>query len=203
MTKFGMKSLAAMSLALGLVLTGCAGGSDDSSMPGMDHGNSSPSASSTADDAGAANEADVMFASMMIAHHEQAIEMSDMVLSKSGVDEQVTALAQQIKDAQGPEIEQMQSWLEDWGAEPSDTSEMQHGDGMMSMDDMTALQDADGAEASRLFLEQMIAHHEGAISMAETEVADGQNADAVALAQNIVDAQTAEIATMQELLGAI
>jgi len=71
---------------------------------------------------------------------------------------------------------------------------------MMSDDDMSALEDATGAEAARLFLEQMIVHHEGAIMMAEAEVADGENPDATALAEQIIAAQTEEIATMEELL---
>jgi uncharacterized protein (DUF305 family) len=71
----------------------------------------------------------------------------------------------------------------------------------MSEDDMAALDSATGAEASRLFLEQMTMHHEGAIDMAQDEVDNGQNPDAIAMAQTIIDTQTAEIATMQELLA--
>ena len=78
---------------------------------------------------------------------------------------------------------------------------MDHGGGMMSGDDMAALEAATGAEASRLFLEQMTMHHEGAITMAQDEVDNGQNPDAIAMAQTIIDTQTAEIATMQELLA--
>ena len=80
---------------------------------------------------------------------------------------------------------------------------MDHGGGMMSDDDMAALEAATGAEASRLFLEQMTMHHEGAIEMAQDEVDNGQNSDAIAMAQTIIDTQTAEIATMQELLGSL
>ena len=76
-------------------------------------------------------------------------------------------------------------------------------DGMMSEDDMVALEAADGAEAARLFLEQMIMHHQGAIEMAQAEIEGGINPDAVALAQTIVEAQTAEIASMQDLLTQI
>ena len=85
---------------------------------------------------------------------------------------------------------------------PEDGMEgMDHGGGMMSEDDMAALEAATGAEASRLFLEQMTMHHEGAIEMAQDEVDNGQNPDAVEMAQTIVDTQTAEIAQMQELLA--
>lgn len=150
-----------------------------------------------------ANSADEMFATMMIPHHEQAVEMSDMLLSKSDVSPEVAELAQQVKDAQAPEIELMRGWLEDWGVEESDDmGGMDHGDGMMSDDDMAALESADGAEASRLWLEQMILHHEGAIEMAEEELANGSDPEALKLAQAVVDSQSAEIDTMKQLLTA-
>lgn len=191
-------ALAALALAGTLALAGCSGaepaGPADHS--GMDH------SSSDAPLAGA-NEADVMFASMMIVHHEQAVEMSDIVLAKEGVDPRVADLAEQITAAQGPEIEQLQGWLEEWGVEPGDPGAMDHGDGMMSDDDLAALEAAAGPEASRLFLEQMIVHHEGAVEMAEAQIADGENPDAVALAQDIVDAQTAEIAEMTDILATL
>jgi uncharacterized protein (DUF305 family) len=74
-------------------------------------------------------------------------------------------------------------------------------DGMMSDEDMAALDAATGAEAERLFLEQMIEHHTGAIEMARTEVGDGKNTDAVAMAENIVSTQQAEIDQMDDLLA--
>ncbi|WP_234714477.1 DUF305 domain-containing protein, partial [Mycobacterium tuberculosis] len=58
-----------------------------------------------------------MFVTMMIPHHEQAIEMSDILLAKDGADPRVVELAEQIKAAQGPEIDKMLGWLEDWGVE--------------------------------------------------------------------------------------
>lgn len=78
---------------------------------------------------------------------------------------------------------------------------MDHGDGMMSDEDMQNLDTATGTEASRLFLEQITMHHEGAITLAQDEVDDGQNADAIGMAQTIIDTQTAELTTMQELLA--
>ena len=177
--KMRLAAVAAVPLAAVLFLAGCA--DNGGSMPGMDHGGSSsaPSESAEAD----FNMADSMFAMMMIPHHQQAVEMSDTILGKDGIDDQVQALAQQIKDAQAPEIELMQSWLTNWGRSSSgDMSGMGHGDGMMSDGDMAALEAADGAEAARLFLEQMIVHHEGAIEMAQTEQAEGEFPDALALA---------------------
>ncbi|MFE9233918.1 DUF305 domain-containing protein [Cellulosimicrobium funkei] len=157
---------------------------------------------------GTFNDQDVMFAQMMIPHHEQAIEMSDVILAKDGVDPEVTDLANQIKGAQGPEIEQLTTWLEEWGSPMEESGGMDHEamghgsmDGMMSEEDMQALDAAQGAEAGQLFLEQMIVHHEGAVEMAQTQVDEGENADAVAMAQEIVETQQAEISTMEDLLA--
>lgn len=190
-------AIAAITLAALLPLSGCVvtTGSDNG-MEGMNHG-SGTSASAGAD------AADIMFARMMIEHHEQAVEMSDVLLSKEGVDERVASLAEEIKAAQEPEIQKMDQWLEEWDADMNDMGGMDHGDGMMSDEDMQALEDATGADAARLFLEQMIEHHEGAVEMAQDEVDSGQNSDAVALAETIIDAQTTEIATMKEILATL
>jgi len=186
--------LAAAAAAVVIALAGC---SNSGSMAGMDHGSSSPTVSSD----GSFNDADVMFATMMVPHHEQAVEMSEMLLAKDDIAPDVADLAQRIMDAQGPEIDTMNGWLEEWGVDASEHEGMDHGDGgMMSEEDMAELEDATGADASRLYLEQMIEHHEGAIAMAEDEVADGQDPDAVELAQTIVDTQQAEIEEMQQLL---
>ncbi|WP_194410996.1 DUF305 domain-containing protein [Microbacterium cremeum] len=190
---------AALALGIALTLAGCAdsGGTGPWSMPGMDRDPNPTSTSASAD----FNEADVMFAMMMIPHHQQAIDMADAILAKDRIDEKVVSLAENIKAAQQPEIDQLQRWLEEWGAGMPGMDERGHGGGMMSDDDMAALEAATGVEASRLFLEQMIVHHEGAIEMAQAEIDRGQNADVVEMAQNIKDSQTAEIATMQELLA--
>ena len=187
-------------LATALVLAGCA--PQDGTMPGMDHGPGGMTA--TTEPAAEFNAADEMFVTMMIPHHQQAIDMADIVLAKTDVAPHVTALAQQIKDAQGPEIETMRGWLQDWGVDYDDSmGGMGHGDGMMSDDDMTALEDASGPEAGRLFLEQMIVHHQGAIEMAEMALESAQNPDVTALATQVIEDQTAEIATMQDLLATL
>ncbi|RWZ52843.1 DUF305 domain-containing protein [Labedella phragmitis] len=191
-------AVASTALATALVLAGCSSAGSDDGMAGMDHGSSSsPSESASSADV---NDADTMFASAMVMHHEQAIEMSDVLLEKEGVNEEVAALAEKIKAAQEPEIEKMNSWLADWGVEGMEG--MDHG-GMMSEEDMAALEAATGAEASTLFLEQMIEHHQGAVSMAQGEVDNGQNADAVEFAEKIVADQTEEIVMMQELLASL
>lgn len=186
-------------LTLALALSGCA---DSGAAPSSE--TTSPSQSSSTSQA---TEADEMFVTMMIPHHQQAIEMADILLAKDGADPRVVELAEQIKAAQGPEIDKMLGWLEDWGVDydPDSMGGMDHGsmggdDSMMSEEDMTLLENADAAEASRLFLEQMIVHHEGAVDMAQTALDDAQSPDVLDLAQQVIDDQTAEIATMQELL---
>ena len=160
------------------------------------------------------NDADIMFAQMMIPHHQQAVEMSEMLLAKEGIPAQVVEFAQGVIDAQGPEIDRMNAMLEAWGQRPvTDSGGMDHGEmggmdhgemggmsGMMSQEDMTALEEAQGTEAARLYLEQMTAHHEGAVDMARDEVADGQNPHAITLAEQIINDQEAEIAQMQQML---
>ncbi len=196
-------ALASAALTTALVLAGCTPAGDDSdagSMPGIDQSATPMMPTESAADV---NMTDQMFVQMMIPHHEQAIEMADSILDKDGVDQRVVDLAQQIKDAQGPEIETMNNWLDDWGVEATagQMDGMNMGDGMMSDDDMASLESATGNEAARLFLEQMIVHHQGAITMAQSEVNNGQNPDVMDLAQQVIDGQTAEITTMQELLG--
>ena len=196
-------ALTSGALLTAAALAGCTAGSsgDDTgmgNMPGMNHSTSSTDAA-TSDH----NQADVIFATMMVPHHQQAIEMSDTLLAKQGVDGRVTELAQKIKAAQQPEIDTMNGWLDAWG-QKSDMGGMDMGgDGMMSQQDMDALTNASGADASRLFLTQMIRHHQGAISMATIETEKGKATDAVALAKKIAAAQTAEIATMQQLLDSL
>jgi uncharacterized protein (DUF305 family) len=168
------------------------------------------------------NNADVMFAQHMIPHHQQAVEMSDMLLAKQGIDQRVTDLATQIKAAQAPEIQQMQGWLTAWGSPPMPpmssmpqmSGDMGHGgmgdmpgmpamQGMMSDADMNALRDAQGVEAAKLFLTQMTAHHEGAITMAQNEIKDGQYPDAITMSHAIVTTQQQEIDTMRAILGTL
>lgn len=178
-------ALAATALAAALVLTGCAGG-----------GASAPPAASS-------SSADVAFAQGMIPHHEQAIAMARLADGRAGAP--VRDLAARIEAAQGPEIAQLQGFLADRGAAPT-ADHGGHGGmtgmtGMMSDEQMADLGRASGAAFDRSFLEMMIAHHEGAVTMARAELDAGVDPRARELAQRIVDAQQAEIAEMRALLG--
>jgi len=186
--------ISATAIVAALTLAGCADTAGNTS---------SSSDSSASSESAVFNDQDVMFAQMMLPHHEQAVEMSDTFIAKGDtVDSDVAALAETIKDEQGPEIEQLTTWLDDWGQDTS--ASMDHSmDGMMSESDMTALEDAEGAEASQLFLEQMTEHHKGAVDMAQQEVDGGENPDAVEMAKNIVESQTAQIDQMESLLSSL
>ncbi|WP_065961557.1 DUF305 domain-containing protein [Curtobacterium sp. UCD-KPL2560] len=186
----------AAALTLGLTLASCS----TSSNTGSDAGSSATLSSA----ASAHNDQDVMFAQMMLPHHQQAVEMSDMLLAKGdGVDPDVATLAKQIKAEQGPEITQLTSWLQGWG-EPTESehSGMGHSmSGMMSDSDMTDLDQASAKDAGQLFLQQMVQHHKGAVDMAKTEVDKGKNTDAVAMAKSIVSSQTEQITQMKDMLA--
>ena len=163
-----------------------------------------PSTSGSSASASASfNKADVSFATDMAGHHQQAVEMSQMLLDKSNIDPRVVALAKEIKAAQGPEIKQMKSWLSDWGQRSDSMSGMDMGGSMMSDADMNDLKSSTGLTASKLFLTQMTVHHKSALVMAKTEVDSGKNADAVTLAKNIISTQTTEITKMSDILASL
>jgi uncharacterized protein (DUF305 family) len=175
---------------------------DDDDVDGMDHGggNMSETTEAAASD-GDFNDADVAFAQGMIPHHEQAVEMAELAEGRAESPE-VIDLAARIKAAQDPEIEQMRGWLEDWGQEMPDAMDHESMSGMMSDEDMMGMEGASGAAFDEMFLTMMIEHHEGAIEQAETELDEGQNAEAKELAQTIIDAQQAEIEEMRGILDA-
>jgi len=204
-TKIKTLSIAA-ALAASLGLAGCAadsGNPGSNGMHGSGHASSSPMSSMMPDAGAEHNQADIMFAQMMIPHHAQAVEMSDIVLAKPGLPAEITALATKIKDAQTPEIETMTGWLESWNA-PVMGDHSGHGmSGMVDDDGIDKLKAASGADAVRLFLEQMIGHHEGAVDMAQQEIGAGKYPESIQLARDIVAAQESEIAEMKELLAGL
>jgi uncharacterized protein (DUF305 family) len=150
------------------------------------------------------NADDVAFATNMIPHHQQAVDLSAMVPDRS-TNAELIALAQQISSAQQPEINVMKVFLVQWNENPDTNSgHSGHGSPMQGMVDeatMTKLESLNGAEFDKLWLESMISHHQGAIEMAKAEVANGDNVDAKALAKNIVTTQEAEMGQMKQMLG--
>jgi uncharacterized protein (DUF305 family) len=171
------------------------------------------------------NNADIAFAQQMIPHHRQAVHMAELAPQRAG-GQPVKQLATAIQAAQQPEIDQMTAMLKSWHAPETaqggmpdlpgtgddsrpdmprpDMPGMDHGamPGMMSDQDMAALGQAGGAAFDRQFLTMMISHHQGALTMAATELRDGVNPGAKALAQRITDSQTAQINQMRGMLAA-
>ena len=204
-------ALGALTLALGLA----ACGSDD------DHGGhgSDPSAVQTARNGDEFNQADVDFATAMIPHHAQAVQMANLAADRP-LPDGLRTLVEDVHTTQVAEVETMVTWLTDWGQEIPETSmdhvngghgegmadmsdhDMGTGDmpGMMSAEEMTELAQASDTEFAELWMTMMVEHHEGAIEMAEAEQDAGHFPDAVDLAGAIIDAQRAEIATMEDLL---
>ncbi|MCW1958496.1 MAG: DUF305 domain-containing protein [Mycobacterium sp.] len=163
----------------------------------------SSSASAAADAQGAHDQDDVMFAQLMIPHHQQAVELAALVPDRS-TNQSLIKLAAAISAQQQPEIETMRAALKQWGVNPD---EMAHGSGHAGMtmqgmvDDATMikLEALKGAEFDELWLKSMINHHKGAVAMADIEIKDGTNPDMVGLAKNIVSAQEAEIDQMTSM----
>ena len=170
----------AMVLLVIAALTGCA--------------SSGTSANSATDFSGA----DIMFAQMMIPHHQQAVDMGTLAETRASSPE-VKALAATIKAEQAPEITQMKTWLTIAGSSMEMGHDMGMG-GMLSDDEFKALENATGAEFDKLFLEGMIAHHEGAIDMAQM-IVESNNTEAKALAAAIISSQTEQIEYMRGLLA--
>jgi uncharacterized protein (DUF305 family) len=210
-TKKNLARLLTATAITTFALAGCASGTEPAPA-----GSGTPSSSSSATAQGESNDADVTFAQGMIVHHRQAVEMAELAAGRTE-NPQVLDLATRIGAAQEPEIATLTGWLQEWGAEVpaegdmSGMGGMDHSGmesmggmegmgGMMTPEQMTALDQASGPDFDRMFLEMMVEHHRGAVEMAQTELDEGADAEALALAQQIIDTQQAEITEMESLL---
>ncbi|MGW1209768.1 DUF305 domain-containing protein [Streptomyces sp. NPDC002499] len=193
-------ALVATAVSAALVLTAC--GSEDGDSGHDGHGST---ASSTGTGAGTGarshNAQDVAFAQGMIPHHQEALEMAALAADRAS-SAQVKSLASRIEKAQDPEIRTMSGWLKAWGEKPG-TNHSEHSGmpGMMADQDMNELKKASGSAFDTMFLTMMTEHHQGAVTMANTEKSKGGYGPAKDMAGDIVTGQTAEIAEMKKLLG--
>ncbi|MBL1075949.1 DUF305 domain-containing protein [Nocardia sp. 2] len=198
-------TLIAATSAAALLAAGC--GNDDgndSSMPGMTHA-STTSAPASATQRTDFNDADVMFLQMMYPHHAQAVEMAKLVPSRSQ-NQELIALAANIEAAQSPEMQQITTLLTAFGKQAPSATTSGHSmdghamDGMMTDQQMTELTAMSGTAFDKMWLQMMIEHHRGAVTMAQTELTSGVNPDSKAMAQAIVSGQQAEIDQMNRML---
>lgn len=189
--------------AAALVLVACGGSGQKG------HTDGSPSATASVPQ-GRHGKSDVAFATGMIPHHRQAVEMAALASSRAETAE-VKKLAEEIRKAQDPEIRTLSGWLTSWGEEVPAKGAMDHSmhgtegtggmDGMMRAEEMARLEKASGEAFDTAFMEMMIRHHEGAVAMARTEQAEGAYGPAKKMAGSIITSQTAEITRMKKLLG--
>jgi len=177
--------------SLALVLSGCGGDGGSTVTPGAQDSVNGISTQF--------NDADVTFINDMSPHHTGALAMSELAPERADSAE-VKQLAEKISAAQGPELERMKDMAEAWDVELETGSEMA---GMSMGDDVKALTPLSGPAFDREFLTRMIAHHEGALPMAQSELGAGENPQAKQLAQEILDMQKAEIAEMEQILGSL
>lgn len=150
------------------------------------------------------NADDVTFARDMMPHHKQALQLVDLARDRSS-DPALLELGNAIAAAQGPEMEQLSGMLRSWGQDPEagmshEGHDMAAMPGMVDDATMKRLESLSGREFDTLWLESMISHHQGAVEMAKAEIANGDNPEAKALAQHIIEGQEAEIAQMKKML---
>lgn len=141
---------------------------------------------------------DIMFAQMMIPHHQQAVEMGTLAETRAE-DLEVKAIAAEIKAEQAPEIQEMKNWLSSAKVGLDMGHEMPM-DGLLTEDQLTELENSSGTDFDRLYVVGMIGHHEGAIVMAEM-VLHSSNPKAKAMGESIVKSQTKQIETLKAILS--
>ena len=179
-------------LAVVIIAMALAGCSKDGSM-GMDHEGHSSEAS------GDLTGADIMFLRMMIPHHQQAIDISDLALTRSA-DPELLALAKDIRDGQAAEIITMKAWLAKDGADLDPGHSMGHDmGGMLSDSELAALKAATGKSFDLLWLKGMTGHHDGALHMA-TMITDASNPEIKSFGQAIVTTQSAQNKQMAAMI---
>ncbi|WP_308013469.1 DUF305 domain-containing protein [Streptomyces beigongshangae] len=148
------------------------------------------------------NSADFDYARMMIEHHTQAVEMTELA-PKQASSARVKRLAERISASQGPEIEAMEAWLKNNGGDrQSGKSGKHHHDvmpGMATGPQLKTLRAARGKAFDELFLKLMITHHNGAITMATDVLSQGNNIQIGEMADDVIAQQTTEISRMREM----
>ncbi|GAA2576485.1 DUF305 domain-containing protein [Actinomadura fulvescens] len=204
-------------------LAGCGGGDDDKPDAGPKQtvlqpgrpGEPNKTALLGPSQAKPPTDAEVKFVQMMIPHHEQAVEMS-VLAPKQASSTKVKALADRIDKGQAGEISVMQSWLKRMGKSTAGSGGGHGGHGghggkqdphagmpgMATPDQMKQLREAQGAAFDKLFLQLMITHHQGALTMVKDVLDKGTDVTVQEMAREVQSTQMAEINRMRDLLEA-
>lgn len=157
-------------------------------------------------------DAEVRFVQMMIPHHQQAVEMSVLAPGQAS-NAKVKALADRIDKGQAGEISAMQSWLKSVGKSTAGNGGGHGGHGgrkdphagmpgMATPEQMTQLREAKGAAFDKLYLQLMITHHQGALTMVKDVLDKGTNVTVQEMAKEVQSSQLAEINRMRDLMEA-
>ncbi|WP_228183407.1 DUF305 domain-containing protein [Streptomyces anulatus] len=147
-----------------------------------------------------ANSADFRYAQMMIEHHGQALVMTELVPERASADT-VKRLADRISAGQKPEIGAMEGWLKRNGGDRRKEHHDHNGmPGMATDAQIEKLRAAEGKAFDKLFLELMITHHQGAITMATEALTEGNDVIVEEMASDVVAQQTVEINRMRGLM---
>ena len=176
----------------------------DSSNAGMDHAGMDHGAMGH-DMAGESSYSDVAFLDQMTMHHRMAVEMAQDAVTKASSPE-VRRMAQTMVADQEREIAQMQAWRQQWFPDEAAPDTTMSADDMAAMGmgmDMTMLDRATGAAYDRMFLQHMIPHHAGAVTMAAEAQMHSERTEIRDLAETIIAAQAKEIGDMQEMIEAM
>ena len=161
-----------------------------------------PETTTSAEGEAGYNDVDVHFLGMMVPHHQQAIDMSDVLLDSDVDDPKVRDLAQRIKDGQERENEQMRAWADEWGIQEDMEYHSRHiANGMFHPEQLEEFAALTGDELRTAFLEMMHFHHNHVIKMTQDEIDRGGYGPLREMAQEMIDVQTAEMGEMEELLG--
>ena len=163
------------------------------------------------------NEADVEFATAMVEHHAQAIQMANFTIGRDGIDPRIAELAEEIRLSQTAEIDEMAGFLRSWGEDVPETgfatgdshshdSEMVGGDhadmpGMMTAAEMEELAGAQGDAFAQRWMRMMIEHHEGALTMVDEVQGEGEHEGLRRLAEQMEAAQRTEIGDLERWLA--
>ncbi|MFF0558799.1 DUF305 domain-containing protein [Streptomyces sp. NPDC004266] len=145
------------------------------------------------------NGADFRYVQMMTVHHRQALTMTALAPGRAS-SPQVKRVAERIAAAQRPEIDAMEGWLKNNGGPREQGAHDHHSmPGMATEAQLEELRDAKGRAFDALFLKLMIAHHEGAVTMAAEVLSEGNNVLVEEMANDVIAQQTSEIDRMRSL----
>ncbi|MDR7347593.1 DUF305 domain-containing protein [Enteractinococcus fodinae] len=185
--------------ALGAGVVSCADQPQDTAMTDID----GVAVTAGANQPEEVNGVDLHFVAMMTPHHQQAVDMSEIILAADGTSSATDDLAQRIKVGQQEEIDLMVGWADDWDQHELMAHHAPHiANGMIAPEQMDQLKTLQGDQADTRFLQLMHFHHEGAIAMTQDQIDNGGYQPLVDLAQQMIEIQTAEMREMEDLLEA-